>query len=81
MAKENNKATVQKLYDEIIPMIREITTATADLKNMESDIEDIKDDMKILWKSKISIKAFSTWLASTFIIIGAILTVLTIALR
>ena len=84
----NNKATVQKLYDEIIPIVKDVATATADLltikeqlknvahvidlSDIQLDIKDIKDDMK----SKISTKAFAAWLGSLSVIIGIIITII-----
>ena len=65
----NNKATVQKLYDEIIPIVKEIATHTTELVDIKKDLETIQTDMKC----KISIKAFSAWLASLSIIMGIIL--------
>ena len=89
MAKENNKATVQKLYDEIIPIVKDIAANTADLltikeqlknvvhvvdlSDIQSDIKEIKYDMK----SKISVKAFTVSLS----IIVTILTIVILVLE
>jgi len=92
MAKNNNnsKATVQKLYDEVIPIVKTLAAQTADLigikedlvgvshtvdlADIKSDIKDIKTDMK----SKISIKAFGAWLGSLSIIFGIIITIISL---
>jgi len=84
----NNKATVQKLYDVIIPIVEDVSaiktdmitvkaqlinvTHGVDLSVIRSDIKDIKDDMK----SKISSKAFAAWLGSLSVIIGIIITII-----
>ena len=84
----NNKATVQKLYDVIIPIVEDVAaiktdivtikaqlinvTHGVDLSGIQSDIKDIKDDMK----SKISTKAFAAWLGSLSVIIGIIITII-----
>jgi len=76
MAKNNSngKATVQKLYDEIIPLVKDIAIHTTKIEDIKSDIKDIKTDMK----SKISIKAFGAWLGSLSIIFGIIITIISI---
>jgi len=75
MAKDNNgKATVQKLYDEIIPIVKEIAIHTVELVDIKKDIENIQIDMK----SKISIRAFVSWLTSLSIVIGIIITIMAI---
>ncbi len=86
----NNKATIQKLYDEIIPIVKDSAANTADLltikeqlknvvhvvdlSDIQSDIKEIKDDMK----SKISTKAFAAWLGSLSLIIGIIITIISL---
>ena len=72
MAKDNGKATVQKLYDEIIPIVKEIAIHTVELVDIKKDIENIQIDMK----SKISIRAFVSWLTSLSIVIGIIITIM-----
>ena len=73
MAKENNgKATIQKLYDEIIPIVKDIAIHTVELVDIKKDIENIQFDMK----SKISIKAFISWLTSLSIVVGIIITIM-----
>jgi len=73
MTKENNgKATIQKLYDEIIPIVKDIAIHTVELVDIKKDIENIQFDMK----SKISIKAFISWLTSLSIVVGIIITVI-----
>ena len=74
MPKNNGKATVQKLYDEIIPIVKEIAIHTVELVDIKKDIENIQIDMK----SKISIKAFVSWLTSLSIVIGIIITIMAI---
>ena len=74
MPKNNGKATVQKLYDEIIPIIKDIAIHTVELVDIKKDIENIQIDMK----SKISIKAFVSWLTSLSIVIGIIITIMAI---
>ena len=85
-----SKITVQKLYDELIPMIKDIATTAADLltikeqlsnvvhiidlSDIKSDIKDIKDDMK----HKISSRAFAVWLGSLSLIIGIIITIISL---
>ncbi len=89
MAKNNNnKATVQKLYDEIIPVIKTLASQTSDLLHIKEDLVgvshtvdlvDIKSDIKEIktdMKSKISIKAFTSWLVSLSVAIGIITTIL-----
>jgi len=71
---DNNRATVQKLYDEILPIVKDIATHTAELVDIKKDVETIQTDMK----SKISIKAFSAWLGSLSIIIGIIITIISL---
>ncbi len=89
----NNKAIVQKLYDEIIPIVKDIAANTADLltikeqlknvvhvvdlSDIQSDIKEIKYDMK----SKISIKAFASWLTALSVAVGIITTMLFLAIR
>ena len=68
----NNKATVQKLYDEIIPIVKIISGQTVELKDIKDKLKSIKDDMT----SKISIKAFVAWLTSLSIVIGIIITIM-----
>ena len=70
----NNRATVQKLYDEILPIVKEIAISTTKITEIEKDLKNIKTDMK----SKISIKAFSAWLGSLSIIIGIIITIISL---
>ena len=70
----NNKATVQKLYDEIIPIVKGISAHTTELVGIKKVIESIQTDMK----SKISIKAFTSWLVSVSIIIGIIITIISL---
>jgi len=70
--KNNGKATVQKLYDEIIPLIKGISEHTVKIEDIEDDIGDIKKDMKC----KISIKAFASWLTTVSIVVGIIITIL-----
>ncbi|HUV84168.1 MAG TPA: hypothetical protein VMV86_00580 [Methanosarcinales archaeon] len=73
MTKENNgKATIQKLYDEIIPIVKDIAIHTVELVDIKKDIENIQTDMK----SKISIRAFVSWLTSLSIVVGIIITVI-----
>ena len=72
MAKNNGKATVQKLYDEIIPIVKDIAIHTVELVDIKKDIENIQIDMK----SKISIKAFVSWLTSLSIVVGIIITIM-----
>jgi len=72
--KNNGKATVQKLYDEIIPIVREIAVHTVELVDIKKDIENIQIDMK----SKISIRAFVSWLTSLSIVIGIIITIMAV---
>ena len=73
MTKENNgKATIQKLYDEIIPIVKDIAIHTVELVDIKKDIENIQFDMK----SKISIKAFISWLTSLSIVVGIIITII-----
>ena len=84
----NNKATIQKLYDVIIPIVEDVAaiktdivtikaqlinvTHGVDLSGIQLDIKEIKDDMK----SKISSKAFAAWLGSLSVIIGIIITII-----
>ena len=68
----NNKATVQKLYDEIIPIVKIISGQTVELKGIKDELKSIKDDMT----SKISIRAFASWLTSLSIVIGIIITII-----
>ena len=68
----NNKATVQKLYDEIIPIVKDIAAHTVELVDIKKDIESIQEDMS----SKISVKAFAAWLGSLSVIIGIIITII-----
>ena len=68
----NNKATVQKLYDEIIPIVKDIAAHTVELVDIKKDIESIQEDMG----SKISVKAFAAWLGSLSVIIGIIITII-----
>ena len=70
--KNNGKATVQKLYDEIIPIVKEIAIHTVELVDIKKDIENIQIDMK----SKISIRAFVSWLTSLSIVVGIIITIM-----
>lgn len=70
----NNKATVQKLYDEIIPIVKDIAAHTVDLVDIKKDIESIQEDMS----SKISVKAFAAWLGSLSVIIGIIITIMSL---
>jgi len=73
--KNNNtkeKATIQKLYDEIIPIVKDIAIHTVELVDIKKDIENIQFDMK----SKISIKAFISWLTSLSIVVGIIITIM-----
>jgi hypothetical protein len=72
---KNGKVTLQKLYDEIIPLLKDMTTQQADIANIKEIIGDIKDDLKC----KISAKAFGAWLGSVATIVGIIITI--IALR
>ena len=72
--KNNGKATVQKLYDEIIPIVKDIAIHTVELVDIKKDIENIQTDMK----SKISIRAFVSWLTSLSIVIGIIITIMAI---
>jgi len=74
MPKNNGKATVQKLYDEIIPIVKDIAIHTVELVDIKKDIENIQIDMK----SKISIKAFVSWLTSLSIVVGIIITIMAI---
>ena len=74
MPKNNGKATVQKLYDEIIPIVKDIAIHTVELVDIKKDIENIQIDMK----SKISIKAFISWLTSLSIVVGIIITIMAI---
>jgi len=78
--KNNNtkeKATIQKLYDEIIPIVKDISVHTCELVDIKKDIENIQTDMK----SKISIKAFSAWLGSLMVIVGIVITILSIVFK
>lgn len=70
--KNNGKATVQKLYDEIIPIVKDIAIQKTDIHSIKEDVKEIKLDMK----SKISIKAFASWLSALAIIIGIITTIM-----
>lgn len=72
-----NKVTVQKLYDEIMPIVKRIAEHTIELVNIKDDLATIKIDMK----SKISIKAFATWLGILTGIITIITTLLFLAAR
>jgi len=75
MANKNNtkeKATIQKLYDEIIPIVTTIAGQTVELKDIKDDLDNIKYDMK----SKISIKAFISWLSALSIVIGIVITII-----
>ena len=72
MPKNNGKATIQKLYDEIIPIVKDIAIHTVELVDIKKDIENIQIDMK----SKISIKAFISWLTSLSIVVGIIITIM-----
>ena len=72
MTAGNNKATVQKLYDEIIPIVKDIAAHTVELVDIKKDIESIQKDMS----SKISVKAFAAWLGSLSVIIGIIITII-----
>jgi len=75
MAKDNNnKATVQKLYDEIIPIVKDISAHTTELTGIKKVIEGIQTDMK----SKISIKAFIGWLTALSVSIGIIVTIISL---
>ena len=73
----NNKATVQKLYDEIIPIVKDIAAHTVELGDIKKDIESIQEDMS----SKISVKAFAAWLGSLSVIIGIVLTILAVIFK
>jgi len=77
MAKNNGKATVQKLYDEIIPIVKDIAIQKTDIHSIKDDIKEIKTDMR----SKISIKAFASWLGVLTGIITIITTLLFLAAR
>ena len=77
MPKNNGKATVQKLYDEIIPIVKDIAIQKTDIHSIKDDIKEIKTDMR----SKISIKAFASWLGVLTGIITIITTLLFLAAR
>ena len=68
----NGKATIQKLYEEIMPIVKDIAVHTTELVDIKKDIEGIQTDMK----SKISIKAFASWLTALAVIIGIITTIM-----
>ena len=74
MAKNNTKekATIQKLYDEIIPIVKDISKHTVELIDIKDDLDNIKYDMK----SKISIKAFISWISTLSVAIGIIVTLI-----
>ena len=73
----NSKATIQKLYDEILPIVKDIAIHTTELVDIKKDIEEIQVDMK----SKISIKAFASWLTALSVVVGIITTMLFLAIR
>ena len=69
----NGKVTIREIYEIVMPMGKSIAVMEDNISDMKDDIEDLKDNIK----SKISIKAFSTWLSVTtgilllvFIILG-----------
>jgi len=72
----NGKISLQKLYDEIMPIIKDTAEHTVKIENMEEILKEIKEDIK----SKVSIKAFATWLTSLSIVVGIIVTILSISL-
>jgi len=72
----NGKATIQKLYEEIMPIIKDIATHTTEITNIKKDIKEIKDSKDALSSridGKISIKAFATWLSITTVTITTVL--------
>jgi hypothetical protein len=72
---KNGKVTLQKLYDEIIPLLKDMATQKVDITNIKDNISEIKKDLNC----KISAKAFGAWLGSVATIVGIIITI--IALR
>ena len=51
--KGNNKATVQKLYDEIIPIVKDIAANTADLLTIKEQLKEANIDLDTETISKI----------------------------
>lgn len=70
--KNNNKITLQKLYDEIIPLLTDIAMQKVEIASIKKDIEEIKIDLRC----KMSIKAFVAWLSALATIIAIIATIL-----
>jgi len=82
----NNKISIQKLYDEIIPIkltvMKVETLLITHLKKYDDDCEENKDKHDKLEKKiggKISIRAFVTGLTVLSIIVGIIISI--VALR
>ena len=75
----NEKIKIKDVYDLVMPIKEDIATITQKIVNIDTAITETKDDNKAIKKllgSKISIKAFITWLTSFSIIIGIVLAVI-----
>lgn len=74
----NNKVTIQKLYDEIIPIKETIievkTLLNIHLKKYDVDCEGNKEEHKTFWKTFVSKNSFKV----VSIISGILLAVITI---
>jgi len=75
--KDNNgKVSTKQLYDEIMPIVRDIAQHTTEITNMKENIKSIKDNIDDCNKSFVSRPAFFGWLSALAITIGIITTIL-----
>jgi hypothetical protein len=72
--KNNNRITIKQLYDEVIPLLTDIATQKVKIENIQSEVKEIKYDMKC----KMSIKAFGAWIGTLSAIIAIVITIISL---
>jgi peptidoglycan hydrolase CwlO-like protein len=69
--KDNNgKVSTKQLYDEIMPIVRDIAQHTTEITNMKENIKSIKDNIDDCNKSFVSRPAFFGWLGALSVVIS-----------